>query len=430
MLTHLECTRCGEHYPADRPQTVCPKDGGVLYARHDLAAIKRDFSCAHLAGRAPSMWRYDALLPGANPVSLGEGFTPMLPSREYPNVFIKDEGLNPTGSFKARSLSACVTMARHFGLKKLAMPSAGNAAGALAAYAAAAGLEAHIFMPKDVPAANRIECGYYGARVTLVDGLISDCARKVAELKGSASWERDGWFDVSTTKEPYRVEGKKTMGYEVAEQLGWRLPHAIIYPTGGGAGLLGMWKAFDEMEALGWISSEIATPHGSPPLRDAGVVAARPKMIAVQSSGCAPIVKAWEEGKSSVEMWTGAATLASGLCVPKPHADYLILDILNRSHGTAVSATDEEILDATRHWAKTEGIFAAPEGAACLVAYRKLMASGFLKPEDTVVLCNTGSGLKYLDVLDESVPRALLPAKSPTAAKPGTRHIGGIIGPY
>jgi len=429
-LTHLECTRCGEHYPADRPQTVCPKDGGILYARYDLAAIKRSFSSANLAARAPTMWRYDAVLPEADPVSLGEGFTPMLTSREYPNVYIKDEGLNPTGSFKARGLSAAVTMARHFGLKKLAIPSAGNAAGALAAYAAAAGLEAHIFMPRDVPMANRIECDYYGAHVTLVDGLISDCAKKVAELKDSEVWKNDAWFDVSTTKEPYRVEGKKTMGYEVAEQLGWNLPRGIIYPTGGGVGLLGMWKAFDEMEALGWISPE---KPGSE----------RPKMIVVQSTGCAPIVKAWDEGKSASEMWTKAATLASGLRVPKPYGDYLILDILKKSHGAAVSATDDEILDATRHWAKTEGIFAAPEGAACLVAYRKLLASGFFKPEDTVVLFNTGSGLKYLDVLDAGVARTLVSARpthvaagdssAPVASQklqPAARHIGGIIGPY
>jgi len=408
MLTHLECTRCGEHYPADRPQTVCPKDSGILYARYDLANIKRTFSSARLAGRTPTMWRYDAVLPDANPVTLGEGFTPMLSSREYPNVYIKDEGLNPTGSFKARGLSAAVTMARHFHLKKLAIPSAGNAAGALAAYSAAAGLEAHIFMPKDVPMANRIECDYYGAQVTLVDGLISDCARKVAELKNSDSWEKDGWFDVSTTKEPYRVEGKKTMGYEVAEQLGWRMPQGIIYPTGGGVGLLGMWKAFEEMESLGWIGSE------------------RPKMISVQSAGCAPIVKAWDEGKPSSEMWTNAATLASGLRVPKPYGDYLILDILKKSKGTAVSATDSEILDATRHWAKAEGIFAAPEGAACLVAYRKLISTGFFKPEDTVVLFNTGTGLKYLDVLDRNVSAA----KPAHSAKPATRQIAGIIGPY
>ena len=411
LLTHLECTRCGEHFPADRPQTVCPKDAGILYARYDLASIKRTFSAARLAGRAPTMWRYDAVLPEADPVSLGDGFTPMLTSRECANVFIKDEGLNPTGSFKARGLSAAVTMARHFGLKKLAIPSAGNAAGALAAYAAAAGLEAHIFMPNDVPIANRVECDYYGAQVTLVDGLISDCARKLGELKDSESWKNEGWFDVSTTKEPYRVEGKKTMGYEVAEQFGWKLPQGIIYPTGGGVGMLGMWKAFEEMQELGWIGSE------------------RPKMVSVQSSGCAPIVKAWDEGKPVSETWANAATVAAGLRVPKAHGDYLILDILKKSSGTAVAVTDDETLDATRHWAKVEGIFAAPEGAAALAAYRKLRSTGFFKPEDTVVLFNTGSGLKYLDVLDQNVARAPSPAQ-PSSMTPAARHIGGIIGPY
>ncbi len=406
MLTHLECTRCGEHYAADRPQSVCLKDGGVLYARYDLEKIKRTFSSARLTGRTPTMWRYDAVLPAADPVTLGEGFTPMLPSREFPNVYIKDEGLNPTGSFKARGLSAAVTMARHFGLKKLAIPSAGNAAGALAAYAAAASVEAHIFMPKDVPMANRIECDYYGAHVTFVDGLISDCARKVADMKNERYWEKEGWFDVSTTKEPYRVEGKKTMGYEVAEQLGWRMPQGIIYPTGGGVGLLGMWKAFEEMQSLGWIGSE------------------RPKMIVAQSAGCAPIVKAWDEGKASAEMWKDAATLASGLRVPKPYGDYLILDILKKSKGAAVSATDDELVEATRHWAKHEGIFAAPEGAACLVAYRKLRASEFFNAEDTVVLFNTGNGLKYLDVLDANA------AGKQSSARPAARQIGGIIGPY
>jgi threonine synthase len=402
--TDLECTRCGEHYPADRPQTVCPKDAGILYARYDLVEIKKTFSPASLLPLAPTMWRYDAVLPAATPVTLGAGFTPMLRSREYPNVFIKDEGLNPTGSFKARGLSAAVTMARHFGLKKLAIPSAGNAAGALAAYAAAANIEAHIFMPKDVPMANRIECDYYGAHVTLVDGLISDCARKVAELKASDSWEKQKWFDVSTTKEPYRVEGKKTMGYEVAEQLGWKIPQGIIYPTGGGVGLLGMWKAFDELEQLGFIGSE------------------RPNMISVQSSGCAPIVKAWDEGRPTSEMWPHASTLASGLRVPKPYGDYLILDILKQSGGLALAATDAEILAATRHWAKTEGIFAAPEGAASLVAYQKLLTSNFFGEEDTVVLFNTGSGLKYLDVLDMKDTE-----RTPT---PASRAIAGIIGPY
>jgi len=411
-LTHLECTRCGEHYPADRPQTVCPKDGGILYARYDLASIKKTFSPASLLPLVPTMWRYKAVLPEAAPVSLGEGLTPMLRSREYSNVCIKDEGLNPTGSFKARGLSAAVTMARHFGLKKLAIPSAGNAAGALAAYAAAANIEAHIFMPDDVPMANRIECDYYGAHVTLVDGLISDCARKIAELKEKPQWSKEGWFDVSTTKEPYRVEGKKTMGYEVAEQLGWKLPQGIIYPTGGGVGLLGMWKAFDELEQLGFIGSQ------------------RPKMISIQSAGCAPIVKAWNEGKAVAEMWPQASTLAAGLRVPKPYGDYLILDILKKSGGRALSASDAEILNATRHWAKVEGIFAAPEGAASLVAHQKLLASGFFSEDDTVVLFNTGSGLKYQEVLDTtSVARAPL-RQAQGRLSPASRPIAGIIGPY
>jgi threonine synthase len=399
-LTHLECTRCSQSLNADRPQTVCPKDGGVLYARYDLAGIRRSFSREQLRGRTCSMWRYAEVLPDAVPVTLGEGFTPMLASREYPNVYIKDEGLNPTGSFKARGLSAAVTMAKHFGLKKLAIPSAGNAAGALAAYAAAAGMEAHIFMPKDVPMANRIESQFYGAQVTLVDGLISDCARLVGEQK-----EREGWFDISTLKEPYRVEGKKTMGYEVAEQLNWKLPQGIIYPTGGGVGMIGMWKAFDEMEKLGWIGAE------------------RPEMISVQSTGCAPIVKAWDEGKTASEMWANAATAASGLRVPKAYGDYLILDILRQSGGVAVAVTDEEIMNAVRNWARVEGIFAAPEGAAALAAYRTLLSNGFFAPTDQVVLFNTGTGLKYLDMMEEE--KVAEPRELPTS-----RHIAGIIGPY
>jgi len=419
-ISFLECTRCGDHLPADRPQNTCPKDGGVLYVRYDLASLKGKLRPKDLSGRVASMWRYAEVLPelAANekPVTLGEGFTPMLQSREYANVFIKDEGLNPTGSFKARGMSVAVTMAKHYGLKKLAAPSAGNAGGALAAYAAAAGIEAYIFMPKDVPLANRMECDYYGARVTLVDGLISDCGRMVAERK-----DKEGWFDVSTLKEPFRVEGKKTMGYEVAEQLNWKLPQAIIYPTGGGVGMIGMWKAFDEMEELGWIGSE------------------RPKMITVQAAGCAPIVKAWEAGISrsgeksgsglrsaqawSSEMWTDAQTFAAGLRVPKAYGDYLILDILQNSEGTAVTATDEEILAAMRHWASKEGIFAAPEGASSLVAYQKLRASGFLRDEDKVVLFNTGSAYKYLDMIEAQEKKA-------RPAPPAARTIGGIIGPY
>jgi threonine synthase len=344
------------------------------------------------------MWRYQEVLPDTEAVSLGEGFTPMLRSREFPKAFIKDEGLNPTGSFKARGLSAAVTVAKTYGLRKLAIPSAGNAGSALAAYAAAAGIEAHIFMPKDVPLANRVECESYRACVTLVKGLISDCAKIVAERK-----EKEGWFDVSTLKEPFRLEGKKTMGYEVAEQLGWRLPEAIIYPTGGGVGLLGMWKAFDEMQELGWIGSE------------------RPRMVAVQSTGCAPIVKAWSEGKPTADFWANAATLAAGLRVPKAYGDYLILDILKQSKGTAISVTDDEIMDARQHWAQVEGVFAAPEGAAALVAYRKLLKAGFFSGHDTVVLFNTGSGLKYLDAIEAWNNRRQAPA---------LRQIGGIIGPY
>jgi threonine synthase len=410
-ISYLECTRCGEHLSADRPQGVCPKDGGVLFARYDLARLKGKLRREDLSGREASMWRYaevlPELLPNEKPVTLGEGFTPMLPSREYASVYIKDEGLNPTGSFKARGMSAAVTMAKDYGLKKLAAPSAGNAGGALAAYAAAAGIEAYIFMPKDVPMANRMECDYYGAHVTLVDGLISDCGRMVAELtkKDGSSKNNDGWFDVSTLKEPFRVEGKKTMGYEVAEQLNWKLPKGIIYPTGGGVGMIGMWKAFDEMEELGWIGSE------------------RPKMITVQAAGCAPIVRALEAGKSTSEMWAGATTFAAGLRVPKAYGDYLILDILKKSQGTAVAATDEEILAATRHWASLEGVFAAPEGAASLVAYQKLRASGFFRAEDKVVLFNTGTAYKYLDMMEAQERKA---RPEPSTAS----NIGGIIGPY
>jgi len=399
-IAYFECNLCGEHLPADRPQNVCPKDGGVLYVRYDLAGLRGKLRREDLAGRVASMWRYAEVLPDAKPVTLGEGLTPMIPSREYPGVYIKEEGLNPTGSFKARGMSAAVTMARHYGLNKLVAPSAGNAGGALAAYAAAAGLEAHIFMPKDVPLANRMEADYYGAHLTLVDGLISDCARIVAERK-----DKEGWFDLSTLKEPFRVEGKKTMGYEVAEQLEWKMPQGIIYPTGGGVGMIGMWKAFDEMEQLGWIGAE------------------RPKMVSVQAAGCAPIVKAWEEGKSTSEMWPGAQTFAAGLRVPKPYGDYLILDIIKKSKGTAVAATDDEILDAVRHWASVEGVFAAPEGAASLVAYQKLRASGSFREEDVVVLFNTGTAYKYLDMM-EAKRRTVRPEP------PASRNIGGIIGPY
>jgi threonine synthase len=351
------------------------------------------------------MWRYSAVLPDAEPVTLGEGMTPMLPSRRYQNLLIKDEGLNPTGSFKARGMSAALTMARHYGIKKLAAPSAGNAGGALAAYAAAAGIEAYVFMPKDVPLANRLEVEASGAHLTLVDGLISDCGRMVAERK-----DREGWFDVSTLKEPFRVEGKKTMGYEVAEQMGWSLPDAILYPTGGGVGLIGMWKAFEEMEQLGWI--------------EAGK---RPKMISIQASGCAPIIKALHEEKAASEMWPNAHTLAAGLRVPKAYGDFIILDIIRQSGGTAVAVNDDAIMQGVKELAAVEGIFACPEGGAALAAYQKLLRDRFLKDSDKVVLFNTGSGYKYLDTFAEYWG---VGAFAPPIKLPASRNIGGIIGPY
>ncbi|PYV55253.1 MAG: threonine synthase [Acidobacteria bacterium] len=393
QIAFLECTKCGAHLPADVPQNVCPKDGGILFARYDLQSLKQTFKPEALKGREATLWRYREVLPEVEPITLGEGFAPLLPSREFPNVRIKDEGLNPTGSFKARGISVAISVAKSLGLKKLAMPSAGNAGSALAAYAAAAGLEAYIFMPRDVPAANRIECETYGAHVTLVNGLISDCARIVGKRKA-----QEGWFDLSTLKEPYRLEGKKTMAYELFEQLGGELPDAVLFPSGGGVGVIGMWKAFAEMEELSWIGSK------------------RPKMIAVQAEGCAPIVKAWDEGSSIIEAWPEASTIAAGLRVPKPYGDYLVLDILRRSKGTAVAVSDDEIRKAVRDWASVEGIFAAPEGAASLAAYRKLRGD-FLSEDDRVVLFNTGTGLKYLDVIEQK--------KAPTS-----RHIGGIIGPY
>jgi len=399
QVTHLECTKCGAQVSADIPRNVCPQDGGILYARYDLQSLKQNFRPETVRGREASLWRYCEVLPEVEPVSLGEGFTPLIPSREFPNVWIKDEGLNPTGSFKARGISVAIRVAKAFGLKKLAMPSAGNAASALAAYAARSGLEAHIFMPRDVPLANRVECEAYGAQVTLVNGLISDCARIVSERK-----EQEGWFDLSTLKEPYRVEGKKTMAYELFEQLSGKLPDAVIFPSGGGVGVIGMWKAFEEMEQLDWLPEKKAGKQ-------------RPRMIVVQAAGCAPIVKAWDEGKTTVDAWPNASTVAAGLRVPRPYGDYLVLDILKQSLGTAVAVSDHEIKDAVLHWARTEGIFAAPEGAASLAAYRKLRANGSLSENDNVVLFNTGTGLKYLDVIAQK-------------ETPAARQIGGIIGPY
>ncbi|MGA2252156.1 threonine synthase [Terracidiphilus sp.] len=381
-IAYLECVRCGAHVSADKPQTVCPVcveqgnlPAGSLFVRYDLQPTPREA----IDSRAVGMWRYaNVALPDAEPVTLGEGWTPMVASRRYPNVLVKDEGANPTGTFKARGMAMAVTMARHYGLKKLAAPSAGNAGSALAAYAARAGMEAHIFMPKDVPFANYVETVAYGAHVTLVDGLISDCGRMVAERK-----DAEGWFEVSTMKEPFRVEGKKTMGYELVEQLGWEYPDAVFYPTGGGVGLIGIWKAFEEMERLGWVAP------GSK----------RPKMIAVQAAGCAPMVKAFEEGANVSQMWQGAETLAAGLRVPKPYGDAVMLKILRESGGTAVAVSDAEIFASLGEWAREEGMMLCPEGASMMHAYDRLVRERFLAKTDRVVLLNTGTGLKYTDVI-------------------------------
>lgn len=389
-ITHLECSLCGKTREAGVLHNLC-ECGGPLLVRYDLEKARQSWSRDWIASGPTSMWRYAPVLPVSKPgsiVSLGEGMTPLLHARGLgaamgaDQVWVKDEGINPTGSFKARGLSCAVSMLNELGVKKVAIPSAGNAASAMAAYAAAAGIEAHIFMPRDVPQANYIECKAFGAKVTLVDGLISDCGRIVGERK-----DAEGWFDVSTLKEPYRIEGKKTMGYEVAEQFRWELPDVIFYPAGGGVGLIGMWKAFDEMETLGWISTK------------------RPKMICVQAAGCAPVVRAFERGESRAEFWQNAETAAAGLRVPKPLGDFLMLDAIRKSGGTAIAITDEEMLAAGAQLGAADGIFAAPEGAACVAALQKLFDNGFLSKSERVVIYNTGAGLKYLEAYSTYFPR-------------------------
>ncbi|HEX8336454.1 MAG TPA: threonine synthase [Pyrinomonadaceae bacterium] len=382
-VTHLECALCGKTYEARRLHNLCTECGRPLLVRYDLEAAARTLTRESLKGRRADLWRYAEVLPverEENIVSLGEGWTPLLRAERLgaslgmPHLYIKDESQNPTQSFKARGMTAAVSMAKELGARKLAVPSAGNAAGALAAYAARAGLEAHIFMPKDTPRANVVECEQTGARVTLMKGLITDCGAEVGRRK-----EAEGWFDVSTLKEPYRVEGKKTLGYELAEQMSWELPDVIVYPTGGGTGLVGMWKAFDEMEAMGWVGGR------------------RPRMVSVQSEGCAPIVRAFEEGKRFADEFENAATVASGLRVPKAVGDFLILDALRASEGAAVAVSDGELLAAVGEMGAAEGLFVAPEGAACLPALRKLMERGEVTGDERVVLFNTGAGVKYLE---------------------------------
>ncbi len=385
-VKHLECSSCKREYPARQLYNVCTECGKPLLARYDLQRIAKFMTRQVLFGRASSLWRYREVLPvmkERNIVSLGEGWTPLVhatalgASLRMEHLYVKDESLNPTQSFKARGMAVAVSMAKELGAKKLAAPSAGNAGGALAAYAARAGLEAFIFMPRDTPRANIVECELSGAHVTLVDGLITDCGAEVARRK-----EANGWFDMSTLKEPYRVEGKKTLGYEIAEQSAWTLPDVIIYPTGGGTGLVGMWKAFEEMEALGWIDGK------------------RPRMVVVQAEGCAPIVNAFLAGQRVAEEFANASTVAAGLRVPKAIGDSLILDAVRESGGTAIAVSDEELLSGARQLARTEGILAAPEGGACVPALRRLLDRGDIGMNERVVLFNTGAAIKYLDAFE------------------------------
>jgi threonine synthase len=401
FLKHLECSACGVRHEWSRLQSLCTSCQRPLLAIIDLAAASRTLTRETLATRQKSLWRYREVLPlpgDVEPVSLGEGGTPLLRAEKLGDdidLYVKDESVNPTQSFKARGMSVAVSMAKCLGATKLAVPSAGNAGGALAAYAARAGLEAHIFMPRDTPRANIVECCELGGCVTLIDGLITHCAAEIARRKG-----QEGWFDMSTLKEPYRIEGKKTLGYELAEQWGGQhrkssrardpqseLPGAILYPTGGGTGLIGMWKAFDEMEALGWIGKK------------------RPHMFAVQAAGCAPIVRAFAAGEKTAAEFRNAHTLASGLRVPKAIGDFLILNILRQSNGGAVAVDDQQMLGIAREVASKEGLFVCPEGAACFAALKSLRSAGKIASGEHVVIFNTGSGIKYLDCYDGHAPK-------------------------
>jgi threonine synthase len=407
-VKNLECSFCHREYDARRLQNVCTECGKPLLVRYDLKRIAKFLTRQALYARRSDLWRYREMLPVRredNIVTLGEGWTPLLPAKTLgaslgvSQLLIKDESLNPTQSFKARGMSVAVSMAKELGAKKLAVPSAGNAASALAAYCARAGIDAFIFMPRDTPRANVIECEVAGAHVTLMDGLITDCGAEVARRK-----ESEGWFDVSTLKEPYRVEGKKTLGYEIAEQSEWNLPDVIVYPTGGGTGLVGMWKAFDELQHLGWIGDK------------------RPRMISVQAAGCAPIVRAFEAGARFAEEFENAATVAAGLRVPKAIGDFLILDAIRESGGTAIAVTDDELLDGARELARTTGIFASPEGGACVPALRKLLERGDVKADEKIVLFNTGSGIKYLEAFDRRLKAMTPNTQAKSALGPALRQ--------
>jgi len=381
FFSHLECGYCKKNYETDKLWNLCPECNKPLLARYDLFSAKKKISIEDLKNREQNLWRYREVLPVKDEkyiLSLGEGFSPLFKATrlgkelDFLNLYIKDEGLNPTTSFKARGLSVAVSRAYELGVKEVSIPSAGNAAGAMSAYAALAGMKSYVFMPNDVPRPFISECKALGAEVTLIDGLITDCGKAAAEAV-----KKYGRFDISTLKEPYRIEGKKTMGYELAEQLDWKLPDVIIYPTGGGTGLIGMWKAFDEMEQLGWIDSK------------------RPRMVTVQSTGCAPIVKAFEENTEFAEMWQNASTIADGLRVPAAVGDFLMLQTLRESNGTAIGVSDEDMMVSANMIGRTQGIFASPEGGATLAAFQKLREQGWIAENEQVVLFNTGSGHKY-----------------------------------
>jgi threonine synthase len=386
-FTHLECGMCQKTYPADELWNMCLDCQRPLLARYDLAKAKETMTADALkTNRVPTLWRYEEVLPIREReymLSLGEGWSMLHATKRLgdhigcPNTYVKDESNNATGSFKARGLSVAVSRAYELGATALSIPSAGNAAGAMSAYAAVAGLPAFVFMPKDVPMCFQTECQQLGATLELVDGLINDCGKKAKE-----GVEKFGRFDVSTLKEPYRLEGKKTMGYELAEQFDWELPDVVIYPTGGGTGLVGMWKAFGELEEMGLIGQK------------------RPRMVSVQSTGCAPIIKAFEDGTQHAELWQGAKTIADGLRVPVAVGDFLILQALRDSGGTAVAVPDSEMIEYTKVMGRLTGIFPAPEGAACLAAQVRLLKQGWIKPDEKVVLFNTGTGLKYHHVYE------------------------------
>lgn len=385
FLSHLECTRCGKEHDSNSVQNVCRDCAGVLFARYNLDDMTRHLSKKALQPRVRSMWRYHELLPinhESNVVTLGEGFTPILPLKKVAKpaglkkLSMKDDGRVPTGTFKARGMASAISRCKEVGIGKVSVSTAGNAGAAMSAYAAAAGIEAHVFMPRGTPSPIRLECEVYGAHVTLVDGSISDAGRVMEQER-----MKNGWMDLSTMKEPYRVEGKKTMGFEIAEQFNWTLPDVIVYPTGGGTGIVGMWKAFEELEKLGWLSER------------------RPRLVSVQSSGCAPLVRAMKEGKETCEPWENAHTIAAGLLVPKAYGDYLILKALRSSHGTAVSVSDAEMLRAMKELAKEEGVWMCPEGAATYASLPRLRQDGFLETHENILLYNTGQGLLYPELV-------------------------------